>query len=239
MDKANQNEPSTIDEILGKIKEKADTTEYIYRGESKHFETVSSNLYRVFLDRKGFDVEAEQFDIEVVQKGMLEEAKKYLRRTSTDCELLVEMQHYGGKTNLIDFTTNYFISLFFACEKFSSENGRIIFQKKELISPSIKEPPKPINRVVAQSSVFVRPPEGFIRPNDNDVITIPADIKLPMLAYLQESHDISIETIYNDIHGFIRYQGIHLETYVDFYIGLTEAQKGDAENGEPEEISTL
>ena len=158
-------------------------------------------------------------DIEVVQKRMLEEAKKYLRRTEQrNCELLVEMQHYGGKTNLIDFTTNYFVALFFACEKLASENGRIIFQKKELISPSIKEPPKPINRVIAQSSVFVRPPEGFIRPNDNDVINIPSEIKLSMLEKLQESHDISIETIYNDIHGFIRYQKDYMEAYVEFYL---------------------
>ena len=227
MDKENQNEPSIVDGILRKIEEKANSGEYIYRGESKHFETVSSNLYRVFLEHRDFDVEAERLDIEVVQKRMLEEAKKYLRRTSSDCELLVEMQHYGGKTNLIDFTTNYCVALFFACEKLASENGRIIFQKKELISPSIKEPPKPINRVIAQSSVFVRPPEGFIRPNDNDVINIPSEIKLSMLEKLQESHDISIETIYNDIHGFIRYQGSHLEVYVDFYRGLTETQRGD------------
>jgi len=239
MDKENQNEPSPVDEILRKIEEKAGTGEYIYRGESKHFETVSSNLYRVFLGRKDFDIEAEHFDIEVVQKGMLEEAKKYLRRTSSDCELLVEMQHYGGKTNLIDFTTNPFVALFFACEQSASEDGRIICQRKELLSLTIKEPPEPISRVVAQSSVFVRPPEGFIKPDDNDVITIPAEIKLSMLEYLQESHDISVETIYNDIHGFIKYQDIHLETYVDSYIGLTEAQKGEAENGEPEKISTL
>ena len=239
MDKENQNEPNTVDEILIKIEDKSGTGEYIYRGESKHFETVSSNLYRVFLDRKGFDVEADQFDIEVVQKGMLEEAKKYLRRTSSDCELLVEMQHYGGKTNLIDFTTDCFVALFFACEQFANENGRIICQKKELLSPSIKEPPEPINRVVAQSSVFVRPPEGFIKPDDSDIINIPSEIKLSMLEYLQEIHDISIETIYNDIHGFIRYQDIHLETYVDSYIGLTKAQEGDSENGEREEISTL
>ena len=167
----------------------------------------------------------------MVQKGMLEEAKKYLRRTGSDCELLVEMQHYGGKTNLIDFTTNYFVALFFACEQSDSENGRVIYQKRELLRPSIKEPPEPISRVVAQSSVFVRPPDGFIKPDDNDIINIPANIKLPMLDYLKETHDISTETIYNDIHGFIRYQDIHLETYVDFYIGSTEAQKGDAENG--------
>ena len=218
MDRENQNEPNTVDEILQKIEEKANSGEYIYRGESKHFETVSSNLYRVFLEHKDLDVEAERLDIEVVQKRMLEEAKKYLRRTSSDCELLVEMQHYGGKTNLIDFTTDRFVALFFACEQSASEDGRIIFQKKELISPSVKEPPKPISRVVAQSSVFVRPPEGFIRPDDNDVINIPSEIKLFMLEKLQESHDISIETIYNDIHGFIRYQKDNMESYVEFYM---------------------
>ena len=218
MDTENQNEPNTVDGILQKIEEKANSGEYIYRGESKHFETVSSNLYRVFLEHKDFDVEAERLDIEVVQKRMLEEAKKYLRRTSSDCELLVEMQHYGGKTNLIDFTTDRFVALFFACEQSASEDGRIIFQKKELISPSVKEPPKPISRVVAQSSVFVRPPEGFIRPDDNDVINIPSEIKLFMLEKLQESHDISIETIYNDIHGFIRYQKDNMESYVEFYM---------------------
>ena len=218
MDKENRNEPNRIDDILRKIEEKADAEEYIYRGESKHFETISSNLYRVFLERKDFDVEVEHFDIEVIQKRMLEEAKKYLRRPSSDCELLVEMQHYGGKTNLIDFTTDCFVALFFACEQFASENGRIICQRKELLSPSIKEPPEPINRVVSQSSVFVRPREGFINVDANDVINIPAEIKLPMLEYLQETHDISIETIYNDIHGFIRYQKDYMESYIEFHL---------------------
>ena len=218
MDREDQNEPSTVDEILRKIEEKADTGEYIYRGESKHFETVSSNLYRVFLEHEDFNVAAEHFDVEIVQKRMLDDAKKYLRRTSSDCELLVEMQHYGGKTNLIDFTTDCFVALFFACEQYASENGRIICQKKELLSPSIKEPPEPINRVVAQSSVFVRPPDGFIKPDDNDIINIPSEIKLPMLEYLQEIHDISTETIYNDIHGFIRYQKDYMESYVEFYL---------------------
>ena len=218
MDRENQNEPNAAADILEKIEEKANSGEYIYRGESKHFKTVSSNLYRVFLEHKDFDVETEQFDIEVVQTEMLEEAKKYLRRASSDCEILVEMQHYGGKTNLIDFTTDCFVALFFACEQFASENGRIICQKKELLSPSIKEPPRPINRVVAQSSVFVRPHDGFIKPDHNDIINIPSEIKLPMLEYLQEIHDISTETIYNDIHGFIRYQKDYMEPYVELYL---------------------
>ena len=35
---------------------------------------------------------------------------------SVDFEILTELQHYGGKTNLIDFTTDYLIALFFACD---------------------------------------------------------------------------------------------------------------------------
>ena len=39
-----------------------------------------------------------------------------------------------------------------------------------------------------------------------------------MLEYLQEIHDISTETIYNDIHGFIRYQKDYMEPYVELYL---------------------
>ena len=37
-----------------------------------------------------------------------------LTEKARDFEILTEIQHYGGKTNLIDFTTDYFIALFFA-----------------------------------------------------------------------------------------------------------------------------
>jgi len=67
MDRGNQNEPSTIDEILREIEKKADTGEYLYRGEPEHYQEdpyygrVSSKLYRDFLEREDFDVEAEQW----------------------------------------------------------------------------------------------------------------------------------------------------------------------------------
>ena len=64
MDKENQNEPNTVDEILRKIEKKADTGEYLHRGEPEHYQEapyygkVSSNLYRVCLEDEEFDVEA-------------------------------------------------------------------------------------------------------------------------------------------------------------------------------------
>ena len=117
MDKEYQNEPSTVDEILRKIEQKADTGEYLYRGEPErheeepYFGKVSSNFYREFLKDDDFDVSAEYFDIEAFQEVMLTSANKFSRKPANELERLSEIQHYGGKTNLIDFTTDYLINL--------------------------------------------------------------------------------------------------------------------------------
>ena len=238
MDKVNQDEQNTVDGILRKIEAKADTGEYLYRGEPKHFQDapycgkVSSNFYRIFLDDEDFDVETEHFDIEEFQKVMLISAGKFSYKPATELQRLGEIQHYGGKTNLIDFTTDYLVALFMACDGSICKDGRIILQKKDQINPYIVESYEPINRVIAQKSIFVRHPDGFIEPNKDDVINIPANLKQPILAHLLNSHGISVETIYNDIHGFIRDQNIHLEVYMAIYKGLIHEQKGGSEDGD-------
>ena len=238
MDKENQNEPSTVDEILRKIEEKADTGEYLYRGEPEHYQEdpyygkVSSNLYRVFLEHEAFDVEAAQFDIEAVQASMLEAVKEFSREPASEIKRLAEIQHYGGKTNLIDFTEDYLVAVFMACGGSPCKNGRMILEKRGLISSYIEKPYEPINRVIAQKSVFIRHPDGFISPSEDDVINIPAVLKQPILGHLRNSHGISVETIYNDIHGFIKDQIIHMEVYMAIYKGLIHEQKGGVGNGD-------
>ena len=202
---------SRVLEKIQEIAEKSADGDYIYRGEPKYYKKVSSSLYRKYRD-----IDAEHFNIEIVQKEILEEAKKYTGETD-DFEILTELQHYGYNTNLIDFTADCHIALFFACYHDFDKDGRIILLQKT--NPSIVKPRSPVNRVIAQKSIFVRPSKGFIKPDH--IINIPEDLKQSMLNHLWKSHGISIETIYNDLHGFIRYQNFHQSAYAEFYLGLT------------------
>ena len=55
---------------------------------------------------------------------------------------------------------------------------------------------------------FVRPPKGFIDPDDIIIISIPANLKQWILIHLRKFQDISTQTIYNDLHGFIRHRDL-------------------------------
>ena len=230
--------PKTIEDIIREIETKSKGGGYIYRGERKCNPNVSSKLYR------DFEIEAEHFNIELVQKEMLVAAKRHTgdlphdyrvdvtlspKEESIDFEILTEIQHYGGKTNLIDFTTDYFIALFFACDGRYGEDGRVILQKTDEINDMIAHPQNPRHRVIVQKSVFIRPPLGFIEPDENDIVTIPANLKQQILEHLRDYHGISTEVIYNDLYGFIRNQDFHGDAYTHFYRGFACGNRGDQE----------
>ena len=245
---ASNEKPPTVQDILREIEQKSEGGGYIYRGERKRYEgppyygKVSSNLWREY------GIEREHFDIELVQKELLAAAKKHtgdlpqdfrldvitslnigreLTEGAIDFEILTEIQHYGGKTNLIDFTTDYFIALFFACDGRYEEDGRVILQKTDEIRDMIAHPRNPRHRVIVQKSVFIRPPRGFIEPLENKIVIIPANLKQPLLQYLRDYHGISTEVIYNDLQGFIRNQDIHGEAYTHFYRGFACQNRAD------------
>ena len=246
------NNPRTVQDIIRAIETKSAGGGYIYRGEPEchkeppHYGKVSSSLWREY----GIG----EVDIEVVQAEMLSAAKKHIGDLPQDFrvdfatfpnvaeentdktinfEILTQIQHYGGATNLIDFTTDYFIALFFACDGHHDERGRVILQKTEEIKNMINHPRNPRHRVIAQKSVFVRPPKGFIEPHEDDIVTIPANLKQSILHHLLMYHGISTETIYNDLYGFIRNQDIHGGAYTEFYRGLTCQKRGnEATNSE-------
>ena len=202
-------------DIINKIVEKSSDSRYIYRGEpNKCYEEVSSSLWRLL--QKGDETNMAVPDIKGVREMFLEDARRYTRDIDIDdFELEAQLQHNGGKTSLIDFTTDYSIALFFACDGEPAKDGRVILLKQdETTKDWIKKPKNPEHRVIAQKSIFVQPPEGFIEQGKYDKpIKIRKDLKQPMLGYLRKHHGISPQSIYNDLQGYIKHQTRHHEAY--------------------------
>ena len=99
-----------IQGAMGEVVRKASEGEgtCVYRGEPECYRVVSSRLYRKYPDSAN-----EAFDIVRVEQEMAENARRYTT-VADDDEILTEIQHFGGATNLIDFTDDYLVALFFA-----------------------------------------------------------------------------------------------------------------------------
>ena len=234
----------TVEDIIREIEKKSANGDYIYRGENKYYEKISSTLYResqqvanIGMDRieKQMLYAAQDYDINRLGQSRSQQAYflwsggyNPLKYTERQFEILAELQHWGGETNLIDFTTDYRVALFFACDGFYNEDGRVIVQDQKTIKPITWKPTEPAHRIEAQKSVFVRPPSGFIQPNPEDVIRIPKNLKVPLLKHLvRQDPPITHKTIYNDLHGFIRRQSRYRNAFVTFYIAVDYEKQGD------------
>ncbi len=209
-----QKELNKVLEKIQEIVEKSADKDYIYRGEPECYPKVCSSLYRVYPH-----VEGQLSDIEGAQAVILEEVRSYTDITDP-VEILTELQHFGGKTNYIDFTEDYLIALFFACDGSLDKPGRLLFLNQHSREYKFRKPKRTIERVKSQKSIFVESSKGFVEVDIK--IPIPANLKLPMLSYLRQHRKISVETMYKDIHGFIK-----RSAYTGYLKGLTCQRKAD------------
>ena len=213
--------------LISELCRNASHGSYLFRGESRHNERVSSRMFRE-LER----VEGQGWNIETYQEAFLREAMRFTDETN-ELAILSEIQHFGGPTNLIDFTADVLIALYFACDGDIEEDGRVIFLKRNSNWAShIVRPERMAHRVTAQKSAFVRPPKGFVEDEDIDSHNIPSQLKEDALEYLRTVHGISLEYIYNDLHGFIRYKSIHERANSSFFEGLSRYNAGDVESAQ-------
>ena len=259
-----QSELARVKEIIGKIVAKSFDGNFIFRGESKCYEKVSSGLYRAYSgNATGIRAKNIPRAIRASEEEMLSDAKEYLdepgaseiltqlqlqrgrvdpdvvlmpgletilaraqasRGKSTDFRILASLQHYGLKTNLIDFTTNPLVALFFACNSSFDEDGRIIVLERQSLERQstkdfcIKEAPPIIRQAVSQRSILVEAHKGFIS-GPYEVIRIDKCLKIPVQKYLEEFYGISTQGVYGDIHGFIRTYDIYPDPYRKLFDG--------------------
>ena len=210
--------------LTGEILRKASTREGVclFRGEPECYPVVSTGLWRSCPESKD-----EMFDIGQMEEEIVERARNYTTLTDPE-EILAEIQHFGGLTNLLDFTDDYLVALFFACVKNGEADGRVVLHWPD--SERVIRPKHTNHRVVFQKSVFVRPRRGFIVPDaDEEIVVVPRDLKVSMLTFLERYHGISERSVYNDIHGFIRQQNPSRSEYAASYrssLGSTRNREG-------------
>ena len=190
---------------------------------------ISSSIFIEYRGKKGkpskvFDGDLRPVNVEY---NVILRAKQHFPDSMTNREILTNIRHFGGLTTLIDFSHDLMVALFFACYGDLNKHGQLIalehsetkfskhpyFSKDfnevnhlpegiEFVEPAITTPTSSA-RVIAQKSVFVHAPDGFIAPEICTIFSIPHNLKTEILAYLKRFHHIDQKTIYNDMHGFI------------------------------------
>ncbi len=237
----------TPQEKIQEILNQCSTENYIFRGESQKHDKVSSGLYRQYCQPDNNSdsnthpkIVSKYFSVFTVEKDIVEKIKQHIRLDAPNIEVLTELQHYGGKTALLDFSKNVHVALFFACDGNFEEDGRVILSKTSelpehkdidyknlsenkskniytLISPTGKS-----SRAIFQSSIFIHASQGYLEEDTYEIITIEKDLKKPLLEYLRKNFNIRTETIYNDIQGFVRNQHNYATAEIEFYRGTQE-----------------
>ena len=208
---------AVLNDVIVKIEEKSADGSYIFRGEPKCYDEVSSSLHRVRYKYADYLNEfSDDVDLISIEETLVEFARLHHMNAAdkvTDEKVLDEMQHLGGETNRIDFTTSYEVALFFACNDFYNKDGRILLKKCcKVGEENLRKPTTPPSQIEAQKSIFIIEPRGVIEPDHT--ITIPSGLKLAVLkCLLRLSPPISIFTMYCETFGFVKFK----EKYKDIY----------------------
>ena len=222
--------------ILEELVSKASSANYVYRGEPQCYDEVTSTLYRQIASQKieVSNVHLRKAEIESIKiagqftgglpKGFGADGLSLHPSSDKEAfEILFQIRHFGGDTNLIDFTTDYHVALFFACSSDPHKNGRVVLLSDPRPSGGWLQPTRPANRIIAQKSGFIWPQAGHFCPEV--VVEVPYELKKPLLSYLVKGHGINPRYIYGDLHGYIDYLKLHNNPYVSFIAGLACYEK--------------
>ena len=183
--------------------------------------------------------------LQLLQRDYASGAKHRASLINSNSEILAELQHYGGETNLIDFSENYLVALFFACndDSYNENNGHlIVLPKRGIKEISGNEPipkdersivrPLPNNRrALIQRSVMLHEPDGYLEYADEQItaVPIPSDLKSTILDYLDKFCDISVNTLFPDIQGYIESQKFTRLSRLRTMLAYTQLEEGKME----------
>ncbi len=216
----------------------SESKRYIYRGQSKIYsDGITSTAKRRFKHSGRTPNEDEYFEYHT---NLIKDARSYRYGQElelNDTELLIDLQHYGAATGLIDFSEDLLIALWFACDK-PDENGEVFFldvwteQFERLASENdlFKEEDKTKRpyylhtnfksnaRISAQKGVFI-----FSYQDIDNVasITIKKGDKVYIRQELKQYFNIEEKTLFQDIYGFAQVNNtkhkLSIKTAIDYF----------------------
>ena len=185
-------------EVIRQITNLTQGQDCIFRGESsvKFDYPYSSPLYRQF--RK------ENATPRHIPRLLRERQNERIKRGGSPLKRLIVSQRRGEKTNLLDFTGDKMIALFFACCENLDQDARIVIKQRSEFNRLVVAVDKlPINKVVLlkppedllrakdQSGVLIHAPLGLLSVAKEETIVIKAELKREVLEYLSDRYDIS------------------------------------------------
>ena len=244
-----KNKTETAQSLIAKICDEYGKGDFIFRGIpeifSGEFDGVSSSLYRWAKKKKVINKRHKPPKIE---EDIIEQARKYFPDKTSNIEILTDIRHSGGKVNLIDFTRNIYMALFFACNGDFDEDGEIIIlNEKQLPRMTDIEYDNPDDegmmgiiepattqasqlRVVAQDSIFVYFVDGYVGKSHFENKKIPKGLKNGILDFIKKFSNIDQDTVYNDLIGFIDNGRSYATDSIRFYQGNAKYYLGKYED---------
>ena len=198
--------------ILRAVTKANESQQLVFRGETELYPSVRSTMARYWNTNS-----AAALDIMV--KSSLQAARRYLpKEQHDDLSVSAVIQHMGGKTNLVDFSSEAWVALFFACldarkRPILENTGRVYaldmeknHRQMEFHLLTNRQSPVQQERWKNQHSVAVIPPNGVISPGSlTEVARIPSSRKEEVNQFL-DNIQISTRTLFNDIEGYITYE---------------------------------
>ena len=203
-------------EVILQILKATKGERYIFRGQSFISpQPISSALYRQ-LKRENVTPKNIPGLLKKRQNELIEQIRLHTNEGDSDLARLMTSQHYGAKTNLLDFTEDVFVALFFACWRDENKDGLVAIKPRRMfreletgknVLPDnetvLLRPPGRNIRARDQSAVLLHAPQGILPLAEEEIVLIRKEWKKEILKLLENTHNISYETIFDDIQGVI------------------------------------
>lgn len=177
---------------------------FIFRGQSSRWR-ITSTLYRSLL-RVG-----KESDLPSIERRVLTAARYVNLPHAPESEIFANLQHFGGMTNYIDFTTRFTIALYFACKDNLENDGEVFIIRRDKFPIVYPIGPTPrygstsncgcvavamavtslnFQRAMAQQGLFIRSNKGYIKSdNFTRVDNLGEDKKADFMVLTIEAED--------------------------------------------------